>query len=262
MESIIHCGQCGAKNPIANKFCGSCGEKIVTVGQPEQAISNRKTTHNSITCPVCNNNDQIQKLSSIVAAGTRETSGVSVTSERTDISGNQKYYTEGGSRIGSGQLSGNTYSSSRTSVNAVERTNLAKKITPPLEPLKPDTPSSDDGAFVGFVIAILIIATAMCFITGNNDVEVGIIVFFGIIGLAIAGLVSRRFSGAEKQRRAEEKKRRDKVHEEYLADVEKWKKAMQRWEQIYYCYRDDIVFLPGKSFYEKPEDTYYLCYSE
>jgi outer membrane biogenesis lipoprotein LolB len=26
----------------------------------------------------------------------------------------------------------------------------------------------------------------------------------------------------------------------------RWKQAMDRWNALYYCYRDDVVFLPGQ----------------
>jgi len=33
-----------------------------------------------------------------------------------------------------------------------------------------------------------------------------------------------------------------------------WRSAAQRWDTLYYCARDDILFLPGESDYASPED--------
>jgi hypothetical protein len=33
---------------------------------------------------------------------------------------------------------------------------------------------------------------------------------------------------------------------EYSLQLHNWERAVQRWEQLYYCYRDDGVFLPAQ----------------
>lgn len=74
MEHIF-CNQCGHKNVIESKFCSGCGtafaqerEIVVEDSAVERPIT--PTVSNDAKCPVCNEADQTQKVSAIVAAQT------------------------------------------------------------------------------------------------------------------------------------------------------------------------------------------------
>ena len=52
-------------------------------------------------------------------------------------------------------------------------------------------------------------------------------------------------------------KKKDKVFEQkYNADMESWKKSMQKWERLYYCQRDDCVFDMDENTAISPENLH------
>jgi hypothetical protein len=54
-----------------------------------------------------------------------------------------------------------------------------------------------------------------------------------------------------------------RTHNQRVAQVEmqevpKWRHARERWEALYYCYRDDVVYVPGEASVPVSQMTEYL----
>ena len=136
----VYCGQCGGANPASNKFCGKCGailDKLQDLQEKTSSTLPPIPSPHPNACPKCKNIDQIQKLSTIVSAGTRNTSGVSATTGETNLAGDQRHYARGTGYVGSSELSGKAYSTSSTFIDATEKTDLAKRLSPPRKPQEP-----------------------------------------------------------------------------------------------------------------------------
>lgn len=99
---------------------------------------NIKTT--LVECPICEKSDQIQKVSSIYASGSSRTIGISRTSGVSNITGDQTHYNSDRKHVGNSDVAGIAHSTSKTSIQSLEQTSLAKTLAPPLEPIKPQKP--------------------------------------------------------------------------------------------------------------------------
>lgn len=67
---------------------------------------------------------------------------------------------------------------------------------------------------------------------------IGILLLFIILGiLAIT-------SGNRKNKKEENNYSNELI--KWQNDMPRWQNAMQRWEKLYYCSRNDVVFIPGK----------------
>lgn len=51
---------------------------------------------------------------------------------------------------------------------------------------------------------------------------------------------------------------REKRGQKLQEDLEVWRARMKKWQQLNYCYRDDIVFAPTSDLYVKPGDMHRL----
>ena len=205
MTNTIYCGQCGNENPLVNKFCGSCGASINTL--PNQLTKEPISNSNNV-CPKCGLLDQIQKITSIIAGHTRHTSGVSITTSHSTLTGKQEIYAKDGTKIGRSSTEGSSESAATTMQSSFERTDLAKILSSPPPPPPPQEPNF--------------------------------------------GLVSKLLGHADeipfKKQHYQEALRHHNIR------MAHWRKSLEVWEQLYYCYRDDVVFVVGQQEYAEPSN--------
>jgi hypothetical protein len=166
-------------------------------------------------CPVCKQTDRVEKVSTVYAAGISTgaysggTTGIGISS---------------GGAIGVG--------AAHTNLTSVMQTQLSWRLAPPPRPLPP-TAKWRGGTiglliFLAFAWLIGFAATAASEITAKG---IGI----AVILLSIAGTIGLITSM--------QPERAKKV--EYARHVMRWQQARANWERLYYCGRNDIVFLPG-----------------
>lgn len=220
---------------------------------------NIKTT--LVECPICEKSDQIQKVSSIYASGSSRTIGISRTSGVSNITGDQTHYNSDRKHVGNSDVAGIAHSTSKTSIQSLEQTSLAKTLAPPLEPIKPQKPLIGifDGvdklkffvSLVGGIIPGLFLADFIFFQIYINDfvnsvLMLGVITFF-------AWLTNKYFKkfvrgnnpyvSVEKRKNEEYKNQVRRFEINYAV----WEAKHIQWKKAYYCHRDDVVFLPYKS---------------
>lgn len=204
-------------------------------------------------CPKCQHDDMIRKVSAILDQEINKIStNVPVTNVYTD--GNGKAHTY------------RTYEESKTTQVSV----LAQRLMPPNKPSagidwgKGVKGVSTLGKVIGVflivgLISFLCIGVLYSYQVLSNSSEVPqstlikAIVLFVIISLvviAIIGLVwfsshglLRRYGHNMSQKHAE---RKDIVENQ---EIPQWMHAMQRWDKLYYCDRDGVVFVPGEGTY-------------
>ena len=182
-----------------------------------------------VVCPKCKRSDNIQKVTAIVTQGT------GVIEEHGGIDIDTEYGMD---------VIPLTYSS-------VARSNLARKLAAPEKPLQSKSYGCIAALFISrlgiaLVVSMILVALFLCsfpFLAAtyaqNNTLFIGILIAgFGIIGLVLFSSIR---AGWRQLRSASEQR---KFHD---ARVQAWEVSYKRWQQLYYCFRDDGVFLPGQS---------------
>lgn len=174
-------------------------------------------------CPQCGRSDTVRKVSAIVADGTTmaDVRGIGVT-------------LDGGELVG--MMGG-----------ANTRSVLAARLAPPRKPLKP----RGDGC-VGLLLITrlglaaaglgMLTACAACsFPTlyasyrASPILVVIVFSFFAAVALVLVSWVITLLWRNTRRTCAE--------HADYPYQLRQWQLASEYWEQLYYCYRDDGVFL-------------------
>lgn len=182
-----------------------------------------------VVCPKCQRSDRVQKVSTIVAQGTKV-----VEEER-------GYFVEtdhGPDFIPS-------------PYNSVARTALARKLAPPAKPPQRKSNGCVAALFLSRLGAVLLVSLILVMLffctypflaatyTQNNVLFIGVLVFgIAIIGLTLLWAVR---AGWKQSRSTAE------WNNSYDARVREWEAAYARWKQLYYCFRDEVVFIPGHS---------------
>jgi hypothetical protein len=163
--------------------------------------------------------DNVQKVSALVRAGASTSYGSSAG------------YMTGSVSSGHGIVSayGRMYQAGR------QQTLLSDHLEPPSAPQLVRAWSADDVAsvLVLFSLAFCLFLLLLLYATATN--QPGATVFGTLLALSlVAGgvVVVERTQTSYKHRQ-----------EEYAA----WKAMMAKWEALYYCWRDDVVFIPGNS---------------
>lgn len=249
MSEQVYCGQCGSRNPTSNKFCGNCGAVLNVMQESLPDPTPMRLASHPNACPKCGNIDQIQKLSTIITSGTRKTSGVSATMGETNLAGSQRHYAQGTGYVGSSEVSGKAFSASSTLIDATEQSELAKRLSPPPKPQEPAPKRPGFGEWfstAGGIVAILVGIAGAAWLAGPWGVIGGIVGFIG--GVVAASFLAFQFEnlvfGTSTELAQIEFERET---EKYAKDMAGWEKARQRWDTMYYCYRDDVVFVPGEN---------------
>jgi hypothetical protein len=209
------------------------------------------------TCPECQRTDQVQKVTSVYSANTKEWKESYST---TDSWGNSETREE----------------------TKQAHTVLGLKLKMPEEPAGPTHPGLWYG-IGGVVVFILgIFACSFAFIPFSFVIPIltgsaflpdiaGVpawLASFVVIGLptlcAIGGGVALLVWLGMKV-----KARFTRDLESYRAkravferdEVPRWRRARERWEQLYYCMRDETVFLPGENRAVKADDLQKYLYN-
>ena len=160
-----------------------------------------------IVCPICQKDDMIRKISSIIKEQTKvqETQGkISGGGVSIDTELNIGVETGGGTYKGRGYIS----------------STLAITLAPPEIDLPPKMPPIFY-VVIGLIGAVIITYIASLFFKNHQ--------FFEIIVFAISAILIMGFIAPD-----EEKEKAAKIIKKYS----------EPWKELYYCFRDDIVFDP------------------
>lgn len=160
-------------------------------------------------CPLCGLVDRVEKVSSLVGSGT--------------LAG---FYT--GSTSGTGLMAG------------VSQTALSQKLASPSRPFY-DSPYGTGTKFsiglFGFLTLVSFIALITTQSYRSQSYEAPLWIAEIIIWGTILALII-----FFKQRTANKRRRH------FEAAMPLYREAYKRWDQLYYCARNDVVFIPGKRY--------------
>lgn len=226
------CDGCGASFGEDARFCPYCGRGVV-----KAAITSEVKPESINACPVCHQNDKVEKISAIYQHGSqRNKMSIPVANISRDSDNHYSSYT--------------TYEKA----TGFSETQLAQRFRPPEKPTPPDRSffrpgiyNQKNGCFLIFLFIILILVVSAIFAQlaydnwGNDPLST---IIGAILGFIIMLFVAyRSMKSFNSERRGIEKAEDD----QYQNALTKWKEEMERWDSMYYCFRDDKVFIQGKS---------------
>lgn len=194
-----------------------------------------------VICPRCGRTDAVRKVTSVLAAET-------VTTDRRGF---------GSTNDECGLKFVDVYASSTS------HSGLAAKLRPPIEPHKPSgNPTLFLFMRIGFALMGLafLAATFACAsmvllftsTVGRVLIVAELAVFVIVVVLAVRWVIS----GSWRVRRKIREER-----EQYSTSYKCWQRAYERWQQLYYCARDDGIFLPGETRFVAVEQMKELLFS-
>jgi predicted RNA-binding Zn-ribbon protein involved in translation (DUF1610 family) len=250
----MQCPNCGGKLSIGSNVtslkCEHCGVEHMIRREAGEV-----TLESYARCPICNRNDKAEKVTAILRSQTHSAQGITYQTVTTSVN------TGFGSTPVSQQVA--------VPVQTSQMSELARFLTPPAKPEpdksvieepKPSHKSLMGAIFfgmagAGFSLLTLVIFAAYLADWANIEnliVAAATVLGWFLLALSTLGMSIFLFaftvpkenrSNREKKAVYEEKVRQRK--QENAESDKRWAIAMDRWNQLYYCGRDDCVFLPG-----------------
>jgi transcription elongation factor Elf1 len=240
------CEGCGSSYEDTFNFCPHCGR---SKPEPETIkvaveVSSKRSIYD---CPLCGDAASVQKVSAIVDAGTSEGSGSASTSGSAQI-----YLTASGKHVG------DSFATSTTNLSSVQQSKLAQKLAHPAPPRKPLYSGWNPGWVVYVIVGFLVLAVLVPI---SEEIGEGLLVeilincgggliltIAGVLGLA--SLVNRLAKTDAKEALKNEK---------YQAELAVFNNAKAKWDDLFYCHKHDIVYLPGRKDHAPSAEVWKAC---
>jgi hypothetical protein len=224
------CEGCGGSYAGNFSFCPYCGraKPEPDVSKLEVEITSKSTIYD---CPLCEDASSTQKVSAIVAGGTTKSQSSGYTSGTSDT-----YSANSGSKIATGSSS--AYSQQSGQSQSV----LAKKFVPANSPREPEREDFAIG-LGGFSVILLVVfwwitSGILGLFLGSYLLRVFIAFFVATFGVAKIENFMNKDNGTDEKLAA--------ANKVYKEDLTAYAKVVAMWEQLFYCHRHDLVFVPGK----------------
>lgn len=254
----LQCPNCGGKldvgpNTISLK-CQYCGMEHMV-----RQMANGFILEAYARCPVCNRNDRAEKVSAILRSQTQNIQGTTYQKQA------------------SVRQVGNTLQTITEQVaipvQSSQMSELARHLAAPVRPKKKSAPDiagkSTHYVLIGTIVFILLgLCSLSCTITylvnSYTTLEILVASVVALVSVAIVvrcvsfGIPNERKRNAQKKVDAEQKRQAFLLQEQNKH--KQWEKAMERWNKLYYCGRDDCVFLPGTNTSAPITDMYKYLY--
>ena len=250
----LQCPSCGGKLSVGNNVlslkCEHCGVEHIIRREAGEV-----TLESYARCPVCNRNDKAEKVTAILRSQTHSAQGVAYQTVTTHVN------TGFGTSPVSQQVA--------MPVHTSQMSELAKFLAPPVRPepdnavLAKENPSHKSllGAVLfglaGAGFALCTLSVFVVYLSELGHIENVIAAAATVLGLFLLTLSALGLSiflfafTVPKERRSNRERKSDyeekvRQRQQKSDQIEKrWATAMDRWNQLYYCGRDDCVFLPG-----------------
>jgi len=263
MENLITlvCPTCGGKLKVSlnatTLICQHCGNEHMVKHEAGGALSLEAYAR----CPVCGRNDRSEKVSAVLASQTQEISGTEQKQQVvTDAQGKQRV------------------SIQNVPFTRKQITILGQRLaaSPPLDPSHlprfphPPRPPSRGWAIalllggivvglssvlIGFLSIILFALERNTYFGSSNSALIGLLLFVGTaflflvgIGMIVGGiLIIKRTGQPNVFASARYWQQVEAVKREHTRIINKHNRAIERWNQLYYCARDDCIYIPGEN---------------
>ncbi len=278
----LSCPKCGGKRTVTPDtsmvVCEYCGSQYLVNADLRAAVLESQNA-----CPTCHRNDRVEKVSSILHNQIHVIQGTTLQKQAV-VTRKGKVHTQ----------------EVETPYNATQATALAQRLNqPPSQPHFPPEPTRPkpftiDGykasgrtkKIFGIVIAVLFILMGVCVAanpssssttsaTSSSTAQssIGAILICPVTGLMIGALLW--FVGNRQQHQVlipealerfqNESRARQDAYEQALEARNKqlagYQKAVENWNNLYFCHRDDCIFVPGSGKSTSVSDLQRYLYS-
>lgn len=211
------CEGCTASFDDSFQVCPQCG-RVRKIEKPIKVDVSVAEKLSGSECPICHKDDKVAKVTAIVQRDTNRLNGsVPVSSTHLDSDGKLRSSTDW------------------SNFSAIQISDLAQQLSPPDKPTHGCLSIWNAWGFKPFAVFLVLVSLLFCVgSVGGNETDrsgIGISAFF----LAIA--VGFWFLGVWWKKRGDASLK---------PQMDKWNHAMGRWFTLYYCSRDDCVFIPGE----------------
>ncbi|MGA2489109.1 MAG: hypothetical protein ABSF99_02825 [Anaerolineales bacterium] len=218
------CPNCGGNLQVDpgtdTVICQYCGTEHII----------RRDTNGSVTleafarCPLCKRNDRSEKVSAIIKSQTGQSESV-VQQQRvyTDSKGHAHLQTV------------------NVPVKTVQTSDLARRLAPPPSPLIPSKVRSTRSLLIISIIS-MVLGIVGIVLASTNSSDYAVCGVSGVILIPVAIVLFLVWVIPRKKRQEKAMQQQASLNNAY----QQWKQATSRWEKLYYCERDDIVFIPGE----------------
>ena len=170
-----------------------------------------------IRCPQCGRFDQVRKVSALYHAGASTSvitgSGVGFLSDLGDTNS---------MLVGELHLTGG------------QQTLLSQRLSPPAKPEFKARASEPVYAVVLFILAGVFFLASL----GNNQP-------YDLCSLLLVTLIFTTLGVVAVVRLRRTEARNEAGRKQWQVEYERWQTSIATWEAMYYCGRDDLVFVPG-----------------
>jgi hypothetical protein len=165
------------------------------------------------TCPICKQIDRVEKVSAVYEAGTA-------------------IGAYAGGTVGVGLAGGVVgVGMAQTNLTGTTQTNRSLRLAPPPPPPPPQGAGCAMAGLLFLSLVVGLIGLGMA-LSDNTEHLVGAALFVvGAAGFVSIVVVIGRNARVKKA--------------EHARQVARWRQAVANWERLYYCGRNDIVFIPG-----------------
>lgn len=191
-------------------------------------------------CPRCGRNDKSEKVSAIIRRDKQEINGLQQITNKPD---------------GTKLVQDVFVPTRQTSIS-----NLAQSLMPPAKPKNLPKPHpemlKENNWFIGLVsilmlsIPIIIGLIGILLESPSSYFEFSVIIVILLVIFGFLFYKSIRVKGEltklNEQIKLKNKQAEENWHMENQQHLEPWEKAIQRWDNLYYCQRDDCVFVPDE----------------
>lgn len=209
------CSGCGGNFDDTFQFCPYCGKAKPITQEPVKTDASIGESHSPMDCPKCHRVDSVSKVSAIVQGGIHQIKG----------------------QFNTG--------ASYESYHGTQWSDLALRLAPPTKP-RPATPFAD---LTWWIIGVTIVSAPgiFCILTAiapaiANEQKMTLVerLITLVVGLFIVIIPVTFFVLW-----LSKKNSRDAKDLEAMAQ---WEYSIRRWDQLYYCSRDDCLFIPTENY--------------
>ncbi|UYN89772.1 MAG: hypothetical protein KIT08_00685 [Anaerolineales bacterium] len=195
-------------------------------------------------CPLCEKPFDVQKVSAILASGTAHSSTRSTSSGTTDI-----YSEPGGNRLSTGYLHSSTQSAS------FSQSRLAELLAPAEPPKGPNRKEFDEvGSTIGCLFLPFWGVSAYLLSRASEDWAGSILCAGPVLGLLVAVLAANLIHSKD-----EPEKKYQQAMDEHKKILSEYENAYEKWNQLYFCHKHDIVFVAGSKDYAGSNEAWDAC---
>lgn len=224
------CKGCGGSYDDKFAFCPYCGKAKPETPKVKLEVNMvRKASPED--CPKCGSDANVQKVSSIVSAGT------SRGTNRSTSAGSTQYRTSDGTRAG------NSTTASSTVSRSLHQSDLAQMLEPPTAPVEKTLLDELSGAGMFILGAVGGFIFEALFQSGGCFLIPAILCSLISVGIIASAFISRSTN-----------------EEKYQGELAAYQKAQHVWNHLYYCHKHDLVFMEGHKEWESVENAKKACY--